>query len=306
MLVNKLWTRGKIDMNEYRDYIPLLATANHVVKVKKGFSFDQKYVVDDQYLIRIFSNKDNARRKIEFDTIHQLGAYSSYVPKAIEYGTLLETKEDYMILTYFPGEDAEVALPNLTDEEQYQAGFTAGVELNKLHEFPAPSETPTWYEQKKRKSEYYMEQLQLMEVDNKLKGLLFSYIRDHMDLMLGQPNRFQHDDFHPANLLINQKKFAGIIDFQRMDWGDPVHDLHKLGFFSSRISIPFTRGIVDGYHSDTGLGNFWELYTLYSAMHVVSALVWGERMGNFNKMFAYSMDVVRDHEHFNQVIPKWY
>lgn len=293
-------------MNEYKANIPLLASAKRVVKIDKGFSFDQKFAVDNRYLLRIFSDENRPSRRTEFDTIHQLQAYSNYVPQAIEFGTIPEKKEAYMILTYFPGEDAEVSLPKLTNQEQYQAGYRAGQELKKLHDYPAPKNIPTWYEHKKKKNEYYMEQLDNLDLEEKWKTMLTTYIRSHIDLMQGQPNRFQHDDFHPSNLLINERKFAGIIDFQRMDWGDPVHDLHKLGFFSSRISVPFTRGIIDGYHSETGIGNFWELYSLYSAMHIVSALVWGERMGNFDKMFAYSMDVIHDHDQFKHIIPRWY
>ncbi|WP_010095257.1 aminoglycoside phosphotransferase family protein [Ornithinibacillus scapharcae] len=293
-------------MNEYQAYIPLLASAKRVVKIDKGFSFDQKFVLDNRYLLRIFADENDARRRTEFETIQKLHVYSKYVPEAIEYGNIYEKKEAFMILTYLPGEDAEVSLKKLTNEEQYHAGYTAGEELKKLHKYPAPKNIPTWYEHKRQKTEKYLEQFESLEVDENVRAMLTSYIQDNMGQMQGQPNMFQHDDFHPSNLLINDRKFGGIIDFQRMDWGDPIHDLHKLGFFSSRISVPFTRGIIDGYHSKTGIGNFWELYSLYSAMHIVSALVWGKQMGNFDKMLAYSLDVIHDHNRFNKTIPRWY
>jgi aminoglycoside phosphotransferase (APT) family kinase protein len=40
---------------------------------------------------------------------------------------------------------------------------------------------------------------------------------------------FLHDDYHPGNLIIQDKKLSGIIDFNRYDWGDPIHDFVNLG-----------------------------------------------------------------------------
>ncbi|MCE7792052.1 aminoglycoside phosphotransferase family protein [Salipaludibacillus sp. CUR1] len=37
--------------------------------------------------------------------------------------------------------------------------------------------------------------------------------------MKQRPNLFQHDDFHLGNIIVNNKKFAGVIDFNRYDWG---------------------------------------------------------------------------------------
>ncbi|WP_228485694.1 aminoglycoside phosphotransferase family protein [Thermaerobacillus caldiproteolyticus] len=154
-----------------------------------------------------------------------------------------------------------------------------------------------------------MKELKKINLDENIKETLETYIKKNETLMKGRPSKFQHDDFHPSNILINNKSFSGIIDFQRMDWGDPIHDLHKLGFFSKQVSIEFTKGIIDGYHENQVLNeSFWELYALYSAMHIVSALVWG--MGRsreqYEVLLKYSLDVIKDHDNFNCVIPKWY
>ncbi len=128
--------------------------------------------------------------------------------------------------------------------------------------------------------------------------MLENYIINNEVLMKNRPNKFQHDDFHPSNLLINNKQFSGIIDFQRMDWGDPVHDLQKLGFFSKPVSIEFTRGIIEGYHNGKGISDsFWELFTFYSAVHIVSALVWAKRRSqeHFDLLHKYSLDVMSEH-----------
>lgn len=295
--------------NNFKDEVSYLTDANSILKLNKRFSHDEKYVIDDHYLLRIFPSEEVNRRKEEFDTINVLAEYSHFVPKGLEFGRLKRADKAYMVLTYLPGEDAEEALKKLTEQEQYSAGFLAGRELKKLHSLSAPSDYPSWYSIKKKKSDNYLREFKALDLDENLKEMLETYIIQKENLMIDRPNKFQHDDFHPSNILINGKSFSGIIDFQRMDWGDPIHDLQKLGFFSKRISIEFTKGIIDGYHEDLHLNDsFWELYTLYSAIHIVSALVWGKKRSQeqYELLLDYSLDVIRDHNHFKCIVPKWY
>lgn len=295
--------------SQLTEKITYLKNAKSIVELKKGFSFDKKYIIDNEYLLRLFPIEDVNRRREEYDTIHALSAYSNYVPAGVEFNTLEELDRAYMILTYLPGEDAEIAMKGLTEKEQYNAGFDAGRELKKLHELEAPTDYEPWNILKKKKSDRYIDELKKIDIDEELKRLFENYIRKNEYLMKERPNRFQHDDFHPSNLVIHNNAFAGIIDFQRMDWGDPIHDLQKLGFFSKRVSIPFTKGVVDGYHEDGGVTReFWELYSLYSAMHVVSAIVWGMKMGpeQYEVLYNYSIEVLSDHDNFNRIIPKWF
>ncbi|MCM3399411.1 MULTISPECIES: aminoglycoside phosphotransferase family protein [Oceanobacillus] len=294
---------------QWKKKIPFLRYSKEVVSLDKGFSYDKKFIIDNQYLLRVFSNKQIQRRKEEFVTVNKLGAYSDAIPKGIEFDVIEGTDMAYMILTYLPGKDAEIALKELTNEEQYRIGILAGKELKKLHRLSAPTDYPAWNTIKKQKSDRYLMELQQIDVDKRIKEMLETYIWENEMLLKGRPNTFQHDDFHPANILIHNRTFSGIIDFGRMDWGDPVHDLQKLGFFSKRISIPFTNGVIAGYHNEQPVAeSFWKLYTLYSAMHVASSLVWGLKrsQAQYEIMLNYSLDVIRDHEDFTRVIPKWY
>ncbi|MBM7097661.1 aminoglycoside phosphotransferase family protein [Bacillus sp. H-16] len=290
--------------------IPYFTKAKTVREVTKGFSHDKKLVIDEKYLVRIFSAEEGSdARKKEFETIKALSAHSARVPEAIEYGFLNKTGEGYMVLSYLQGVDGEAALPCLSDKEQYQIGFDAGKELKKLHKLNVPDHIAPWEKVKKKKSDRYLEELKTIPVAEELKEMLATYIKENEFLIQGRPNRFQHDDFHPSNLLIHNHSFSGIIDFQRMDWGDPVHDLYKTGFFSKQVSVPFSRGGVDGYLEDWGDDTFfWELYALYSAMHLVSALVWCVKHtpDQFDKFHKYSLEVIDDHNGFTKTIPSWY
>ncbi|SER75621.1 Predicted kinase, aminoglycoside phosphotransferase (APT) family [Gracilibacillus ureilyticus] len=287
--------------------IPIMTSVSSIRHIAKGYSADEKYVLDEKYLLRVIPSDSTDRRLGEFQTIQQLEKYSQKIPEAVQYGKIEGEDYDYMILSFLPGEDGEKLLPLMSEVDQYQAGVDAGVELKLLHQLKAPESYPSWYDVKKAKNDRYFEELKQLKINLELVEVIGTYIRENEHLMYDRPNCLQHDDIHPSNILINDHKFSGIIDFQRMDWGDPIHDLHKLGFFSKHVSIPFTKGIVDGYAADRD-SLFWSLYTLYSAMHLVSALVWANRWSKeqLEKMLILSEEVIQDHDNFTKLIPKWY
>ncbi|WP_340081973.1 aminoglycoside phosphotransferase family protein [Terribacillus sp. FSL K6-0262] len=292
-----------------KEAISYLRHTNEIMELKKGFSYDQKYVIGRKYLLRLFSIEEAAEREAEFLTLNRLCELSECVPKGLEFGYVKDLRKAYMVLSYLPGIDAEAGLSKLTKEEQYAAGVSAGSELKKLHALSAPLHQPPWYDVKSNKIKNYMLEFGKLNLDQNIMDILQMYIETNLHLMKDRPNMFQHDDFHPSNLLIHNKSFSGIIDFQRMDWGDPIHDLQKLGFFSKRVSTEFTNGILDGYHDGQLIqDSFWELYSFYSATHIVSALVWGKKrsQSHFDLLLAYSLDVLKDHDYFSSIIPEWY
>lgn len=286
-----------------------LINAKEFVELKKGYSNDQKYVIDQNYLLRIFPIREAAKRQEEFLTLHKLHELSKYVPEGLEFGEIKNLQKAYMVLSFLPGVDAEEGLCRLTEEGQYAAGFSTGNELKKLHTLSAPLHQPDWEHVKAAKINNYMLEFEKLDLDQNIMLILQMYIESNLYLLKDRPNKFQHDDFHPSNLLIHNNSFSGIIDFQRMDWGDPIHDLQKLGFFSKQVSIAFTKGILDGYHDGQLIDDsFWKLYSFYSAVHIVSALVWGKKrsQSQFDLLFDYSLDVLKDHDNFRCIIPKWY
>lgn len=289
--------------------IPFCKDVNSILTLDKGYSDDQKFVLDGRYLIRLFPRETIQARQEEFNLIKYFKKASPYLPEAIEIHELEGTNYAYMILSYIPGQDGEEALKHLPESAQFGSGVLAGKELKKLHALQAPKEISPWYKRQGRKISNYIEAFGEVPISEEIKHMLINYIRSHEHLMKGRPNTFQHDDFHPANLIFEEGKFVGIIDFQRYDWGDPLYDLTKLGYFSVRSSIPFSVGVVEGYFSPSGPDeNFWRIYALYSAMHVVTAYVWGYRLGreHFRRLVKYSKDVIEDHNYFTSTIPNWY
>ena len=124
---------------------------------------------------------------------------------------------------------------------------------------------------------------------------------------------FQHDDFHPGNLIIRNGELCGVIDFNRYDWGDPIHDFYKTALFSRSVSVPFSVGQIDGYTGGNISHDFWKRYAFYAAMSIPSDIVWSYRYavrtGNTDEITRSQKRVhviVSDHDGFEQEIPLWY
>ena len=54
------------------------------------------------------------------------------------------------------------------------------------------------------------------------------YIETNISLLLESEGRFQHDDYHPDNLVVREGELQGVIDVDKCEWGDPVEDFYKV------------------------------------------------------------------------------
>jgi aminoglycoside phosphotransferase (APT) family kinase protein len=142
------------------------------------------------------------------------------------FGSIKSLDICYMILRYVKGDDASEALPSLSYDEQYQIGFEAGQELRLMHGLIAPN-SESWYERRISKHNRQYEIYRNCGVKLPEENSIISFINQNLNCMHNRPNRFQHGDFHPSNIIIQNRSYAGVIDFNRYDWGDPYHDSLK-------------------------------------------------------------------------------
>ncbi len=291
--------------------IPELRECKEIIQIEKGFSADKKYIIhtekNQKRLLRIFDCADMKQKQLEFMVLKKMeeNQVACSRPKAIgEVG-----QHGYMITSYIEGEDAEIEVLKLSEEKQFQVGVEAGEELKKIHRLQVPPQISSWYSRKVIKHQSYMEAYQNCGVQVKNDEKIIRFIKDHMHLMKDRPNVFQHDDYHLSNLIINNGEFAGVIDFNRYDWGDPVHEFLKIGIFSREVSIPFCTGQIKGYFSGREPDEaFWRLYSLYLAMCVFSTVVWTLKTipENLDQMLDKVYTFLEDHNYFEEIVPKWY
>jgi aminoglycoside phosphotransferase (APT) family kinase protein len=294
-----------------KEQIPLIHNCKDIVKINKGFSADDKHVViqkdDSKLLLRIFDLSVFDSKKSEYAILERMQDYNINCSKPIRIGKM--SNNGYMLTSYIEGIDAQEELPNYSDAEQFQIGSNAGKELRKMHQYSAPKHISPWYSRKVEKHQKYIDAYITCDVRIKNDKEIMQFIEENIYLMKQRPNLFQHDDFHVGNIIVNDKKFAGIIDFNRYDWGDPIHEFLKVGMFSREVSVPFSIGQIKGYFNDSEPDEyFWRLYSLYLAMCVFSTVVWTIRTipDNIEEMLDKVYTFLEDHEYFRKLKPVWY
>lgn len=292
--------------------VPELRQATAIEPILKGYSPDRKFKVtvpsQGHYLVRTYDSNQEAKKQAEFQWMHgarQIGVMSQ-LPVAMGR---LDEGQGYMVLSYIEGEDASDVLPRLSEKVQRDIGMQAGAQLRMLHRLQVRDLPESWFTRKSKKHRRYMEKYVQCPIVMKRDESILAYIDSRLPLMKHRPDRFQHDDFHPGNLIVKDGRLAGIIDFSRFDQGDPIHEFLKLGLFGVEASIPYAIGQVEGYCGGNRPDEtFWALYSLYLAMALVSSVVWIQQVKpeETDDMMAKIERVREEHDDFRRIVPRWY
>ena len=254
-----------------------LHSVDRIEFLDKGFSDERKYILwesgERTYLLRTSDIEKLLRRRRDFELIrvhHKRGIRCS---PPLEFGVDEPSQLCYTLLGYIPGESGSDAIPKLADTIQYEIGMDAGRELCALHELTHPTGDLAWFESRVAKYERKVVQAREHGLTFRGQARVQRYIETNIALLRESEVRFQHDDYHPDNLIVREGKLEGVIDFNRCDWGDPIEDFYKVPWFTTTISIPFARGQVEGYLGVASPDRFWERYNLLVALNLHGSLV---------------------------------
>lgn len=299
-------------LHELMAKIPELQGASAFEPIHKGYSTDLKFKVrlsgEKSYLLRIYEWSEQPVKQKEYRIIAELHRRGVRCPQAISLGQLNE-QQGYMLLSYIDGEDAEEVLPRMDEQKQRSIGIEAGGQLQRMHELQIGEPTESWYMRKSKKHQRYVDKYHHCPIRMRNDQAILAFIEENMKCMKNRPDRFQHDDFHPGNLIVKDERFAGVIDFNRYDQGDPVHEFLKLGLFASETSTPYSIGQIQGYFNGGDPDElFWRMYSLYMAMALISSVVWIQQVKpeETEDMMAKIERVREDHDDFRRWIPRWY
>jgi aminoglycoside phosphotransferase (APT) family kinase protein len=296
----------------FMENIPSLQGSDQITPINKGYSNDNKFIVmnnNQKFLLRSFDYKNYRNKQLEYEALIKMKEYNVKCSRPLEMGSIQSHGLGYMLLTFIEGADASEDLPNYSTTDQYNIGVEAGKELLKIHQYCAPEPMSPWYDRKLIKHKRYIENYYKCDVRVKHDTRIMSFIDENLKLMQHRPNVFQHDDYHVGNLIVKDSQLSGVIDFNRFDWGDPIHEFLKVGMFSSEVSIPFSVGQIRGYHHNEEPGElFWRLYSLYLAMCIISSVVWILKVKpeEVDIMMDKINRVLDDHDYFELIRPRWY
>lgn len=293
--------------------VPSLKHALRMEQIMKGFSQDEKYRIEmglgEKRLLRVAKLEQWEQKKAEYEVLQTMQSYNVNASAPIALGRIEDRDICYMLLSYVEGEDARDVLPSLSEREQYDIGYHAGQDLARMHQLAASPRIPLWYDRCVHKHQKYVAAYHQSQHKIKHASHILAFIENHLAYIKDRPNRFLHDDFHVGNLIVHKGRYAGVIDFNRYDWGDPVHEFTKLAFFSKEISVPFCQGQLRGYFQQSQVpASFWILYSLYTATAIFSSIVWTERVAPalVDEMIERVEQIVEEHKAFERTRPDWY
>jgi aminoglycoside phosphotransferase (APT) family kinase protein len=291
---------------------PLLGSVDRVEYLDKGYSTEKKYVLREsgipKFLLRLSDISNLESRQKTFDLIRQHYERGSLCPRPYHTGVTGDGGMCYTILGYISGRSAEEAVPELSKEHQYEMGVSAGKELYKLHQLSCPDKAFDWPGHRREKYFRRLNEFNELGFTFTSRDKLEKHVETNLDLLDNAEVRFQHDDYHLANLIVEDGKLAGVIDFNNMDWGDPVEDFCRVPWFVAPVSEHFARGQVDGYLSEYSSNDFWRRYNLYVAMQMHGTLVWvNARYPEQLAMFRDRLEnILVTHDFENSGPPAWY
>ena len=133
------------------------------------------------------------------------------------------------------------------------------------------------------------------------------FIHENSSYLANRPQVLHHGDFHTGNLIISPDDIIGVIDFNRVDYGDPWEEFNRC-VFSWRVSVPFTIGQIHGYFDNSVPDLFFRLMTLYIATNAVGSIHWAIEYGKneIETMLKNAEDIFKWYNGFKTYVPLWY
>lgn len=279
-----------------------------LTEINKGWSGDKKYRAVDEggnvYLLRVTNYARGERYRDMFRIQKEVEARGVSMCNPIECG---ECEDGYYMLQRFVhGVDAEDAVKEMSEDEQYRLGYEAGEMLRLIHSIPAPADQPDWEPRFNakidRKIRMYSECPLKFDGDH----YILDYLANNRHLLCDRPQCYQHGDYHIGNMMIEDGKIV-IIDFDRYDFGDPWEEFNRI-VWCAQAAPAFASGNVDGYFGGNVPHKFWELLALYIGSNMLSSIPWAIPFGDkeINTMMNQARDVLDWYDNFTNVVPKWY
>ncbi len=297
-------------MTNYTNDISFFHSSDKIIPIKRGWSFDSKYLVikadNSRFLLRISSMDNYNAKKKEFSYLSKLKNLGLNISLPIEMGICNDGKSTYTIFTWIEGEDAHVLIPKLSRESQYRLGYDAGEILRGIQSIDIHEDLESWEARYTRKIHKKIDDYYKCEL--KLPGgeIPIQYLRDNLSLLKDRPNSFLHGDFHIGNMVFDGENI-GVIDFNRYDFGDPFEDLNRM-FFSADVSDYFSTGLINGYFQSRIPDDFFPLLALYTALNQISSLPWSMQFGQeeIDNSYRMSSKILLWYENYSRLIPSWY
>jgi len=278
-------------------------------ELKSGYSSARKFKLYSSdkplYLLKTYDIGKKDRVKRQFELLHNHYENGVLCHRPIIFGSNEKEQVCYLILSYIKGKSGDAALSTLEEGLQYKIGAQAGKELRKIHLVTQDS-SYNWYKKRLEKYKRKKETCKKLGLTFHKQRFIENYIDENISILKNSPVCFQHDDFHPQNVIINDNRLNGIIDFDSFDWGDPLEEFFKLPKYTIQVSTHFAKGQIMGYFDNKIPDFFWKKYNLFVALNLHASQIGGYTMGNLSYVQESTRYIIETHDFNNNHVPEWF
>jgi aminoglycoside phosphotransferase (APT) family kinase protein len=282
-----------------------------VTPVEKGWSEDKKYHLvlegGEQQLLRISDHTAYESKKKAYEMLCRLQNFSLPISKPLAFGRCNAGQSVYLLFSWLIGEEAETAIPLLSVAEQYRLGYEAGKALFKMHQLPIKGQLINWEDKFNQKIDRNIQRYRNCSVQFEHADSIIHFLNENRHLLHARPVSFQHGDFHLGNMLLGDTAHIEILDFNRLDIGDPWEEFNRITL-SASVSPAFASGQIDGYFDGEAPELFFRLMALYIGANQLSSIPWAIPYGEADVAFMLQQvkQVLFSYNNFASYMPKWY
>ena len=232
---------------------------------------------------------------------------SILIPNLLEEGWCNGGENTFRLFSWIKGVELEKVIGDLSEEQQYQLGIEAGKTLKEIHKVSCPPDQTNWSTLYNRKVDQKIERYQRCGISIPNAKVILEYIKDHRELLEERPQCFQHGDFHIGNMLFTPDRRLAVIDFNRLDFGDPWEEFNRITWSASQSGW-FASGQIDGYFEHEVPDDFFKLMALYIGVNQLGAIPWAIPFGSeqIKVMLDQTNEVLKWYDNYNLSIPNWY
>ena len=208
-----------LEIEQIRDQIEQrIGATSEITAIKKGFSTEKKFKVTTEtavYLLRLSPIESYTKKKQEFDLMRQLRECGVRCNKPIDMFEHEEQELVYGLYSYLPGLDAEDNIVTFPISTQYQIGIDAGQDLKRINRLS--SEKRDWKKPEIKKHENYVSLYFEQDYRFKNDDKVLRFVETNYDRSEAETDYLQHDDCHLGNIVIDDERYVGILDFNRCE-----------------------------------------------------------------------------------------
>ncbi|KAA3631941.1 MAG: phosphotransferase family protein [Bacteroidetes bacterium] len=291
--------------------IPLSNNWKIIRSIKEGWSDDEKYYIQDdkghEYLLRISAGNKYEEESQYYNALSKLNRIDIISSKLLDSGLCNNGKNTFRLFTWVTGEELLKKIGHYSEREQYKYGYESGQVLKEIHKIGSPAHKENWAKHYNQKIDKKIELYKHCGITFPGSEQIIDYIQRQRSLTAGRPQSFHHGDFHIGNLLLTPENRIGVIDFNRLDFGDPWEEFNRITWSADK-SAWFASGQINGYFNDEVPNGFFELMALYIAVNQIGSLPWAIPFGDKEVTIILNQinEVLSWYENFDQSVPNWY